>query len=148
MFKIENDANEIMKGLWLGNSNSAYDLTFLRNNNIKNIISVIPDFNYQYRIHDINYMIIPISDKFLENINTNNIFNVATEFIRYCLTNNQNILVHCKRGHHRSATIILAYFIKYLKYNYKQSVDYITKYRPLALRRDTNILRSLFIWLN
>lgn len=139
----ESDVTEIIPGLWLGNYKSAYSKKFLAQYQIKNIITVMDDFNSDYRYNHICYFSIPIKDSNLLS-NVNYLFNSAVDCIHNSLKMNQNILVHCKRGHHRSASIVAAYLIKYRGYVYLNAIKKINKARPLAMRRDTNITRALY----
>ena len=141
---LEKDVNEIIPNLWLGNCKAAYDKGFLFKYNIKNIITIMDNFDEQFRFSHITYLIIPLSDKNICSKNVFNIFESTNEFIDNSLKCNNPILVHCKRGHHRSASIIAAYLIKYLNINYNVAINYINYLRPLALRRDTCISRGLF----
>ena len=60
------------------------------------------------------------------------------------LQKGEHILVHCKRGHHRSAAIVVAYLIRYMKGDYIKSIEYIHKLRPYALRKETCMGKHLF----
>ena len=57
-----------------------------------------------------------------------------------------NILVHCKRGHHRSGAIIASFLIKYLHLDYDSAVKYINYLRPYAMRRETNMSKHLYAY--
>jgi protein-tyrosine phosphatase len=102
------------------------------------------DFNDKNRYNDVNYFVIPIKDESVCSKDMTNVFDAATQFIYDSLKNNENILVHCKRGHHRSGAIVAAYLVKYLKIKLSSSVLYINSLRPCALRRDTCMSRALF----
>jgi len=141
----EHAVSEIIPGLWLGNVESAYDRGFLNYYNIKNILTVMDTFDYTKKYDDICYMILPIKDKRLYE-NSTHMINTAIYFIDQCIKSNQRILVHCKRGHHRSAAIVAAYLIKYRNYAYLDTIKLIHTIRPYAMRRDTNMGRALFDW--
>lgn len=63
----------------------------------------------------------------------------ALEFILNGLQENVGVLVHCRKGHHRSANIVLIFLMRYLKMGYIAGVIYINKIRPFALKRNTCI---------
>lgn len=140
----ENDVNEIIPNLWLGNVKSAYDRNFLQSYKIKNIITIMDDFDKNYKYNDITYLVIPIKDEQSCTKNMINIFDVTTKFIYNSLSNNEPILVHCKKGHHRSAAIVVAFLIKYLKIDYLAALRYINYLRPCAVRRNTCMANHLF----
>lgn len=139
----ESDVTEIIPGLWLGNYKSAYSKKFLNKYKIKNVMTVMHNFNPKYRYNNISYFNIPIKDSNIVS-NVNCLFNSAVNHIHHILNENKNILVHCKRGHHRSASIVAAYLIKHKGYKYLNAIQKIKNVRPLAIRRDTNITRALY----
>ena len=149
----EPDATEIIPHLFLGNYNSAQSIIFLKNNNIKTIIRVLEYNNkprelklHKYIKNGIKYNCIPIKDVDTCLVNLNNFFDMTGHIIKESLKINNNILVHCKRGHHRSGTVIAAFLIKYLNTDYMSTVLYINRLRKCALRRDTCMVRGLFIY--
>lgn len=139
MIKMECDYNKIMKNLWIGNSNAAQNDTFIKENNIKYIINITRDVINKY--DDLFYVNIRIKGK---NINHNNkiiydYFNIVNEIIKSVLMNNGNILVHCKKGHSRSAVFICAYLIKYSKLPLDEIIKYMKKIRPTVLKHQQHI---------
>jgi protein-tyrosine phosphatase len=62
-------------------------------------------------------------------------FNVTSKIIATNISD--GILVHCKKGHHRSSSIVTAYLIKDTDYTYEEAIIKINKLRPLAMRRYT-----------
>jgi len=140
----EKDVTEIIPNLWLGNLKSSYDKQFLDNYKIKNILTVMDEFDNDYKYDDITYLVIPIKDADTCTKNMINIFDVTTLFIFNVLKNNEGILVHCKKGHHRSAAIVAAFLIKYLKSDYYSTLKYLNNLRPFALVRKTCMSDNLF----
>lgn len=141
----ENDADEVVPGLFLGNYKSSYDKEFLNKNNIRYIIRVLPEFDYGKMYHGITYLHLPIKDGKMCSLNLNKMFDYTSDFIAKKLLNKEGgILVHCKRGHHRSAAIVAAFFIKHMHIDYKIAITYINNLRPCALRRDTCMVKGLF----
>lgn len=140
----ENDVNEIIPNLWLGNVQSAYNKKFLKSYNIKYILTIMDSFNNNYKYDDITYLVIPIKDEQACERNMINIFDIATKFIYNALSNNEAILVHCKKGHHRSAALVVAFLFKYLQIDYLAALRYINLLRPCAVRRNTCMGNQLF----
>jgi len=138
----EKDVNEIVPGLWLGNHVSARDKIFLDKFNIKYIINITE--NVPNLFQDIKYLRFPVRDKETCSIDTIKIFDISGRFIMNALKNGIGVLVHCKRGHHRSATIVAAFLMKYLKVNYITAIAYINYLRNCALRRKTCMMDGLF----
>ena len=140
----EKDVNEIIPNLWLGNYKAAYDKNFLKKYNIKYIVSIMDNFNNNYRYDNIAYLFIPVTDEDVCKLNMIDIFNITTNFISNGLNKNKGVLVHCKQGHHRSASIIAAFLFKHLNMNYTKVINYIRAIRPYALRRNTCISKKMY----
>lgn len=130
----EYDVNEVVPNLWLGNRKSAYSKKFLDKYNIKYIITIMDEFDSKYRYNHIKYLVIPLKDVDTCQLNMIPIFEKTSNYINYILKKNEGVLVHCKNGHHRSASLVVAYMIRYLNTNYNATVKYIRYLRPCALR--------------
>lgn len=142
----ENDVSEVIPNLWLGNVKAAYNKNFLEKYKIKNILTIMDNFDNNKKFNTIKYLIIPIKDKHSCNTNMIKIFDISTLFIYNSLKNNEGILVHCKQGHHRSASLVVAFLIKYLKTDYQRALQYIKYLRPCAVRRNTCMSNNLFTY--
>ena len=142
--KLEKDVNEIIPNLWLGNVKAAYDKQFLNNYKIKYILTIMDEFNNEFKYNDVTYLVIPIKDENSCTRNMINVFDMATLFILHALKKDEGILVHCKKGHHRSAAVVAAFLIKYLKVDYFSALAYLNHLRPCALVRKTCMSDNLF----
>jgi len=131
---IEHDADEIFPHLWLGNIKAANNPNFIKQNNIKYIFTIMD--KKTDRFDGVTYYVVPISDKLVCGMNMVDAMHVLVDEIKH-LINDNNIFVHCKNGHHRSAVIVAAFLIKYVGLDYDIVVKYINSIRPLALRRKT-----------
>jgi protein-tyrosine phosphatase len=139
----EKDANEVIPHLWLGSYKAAINKNFLKEYKIKYIVTVMDNFDKSLRFENILYLSIPIVDSETRSKNMIEIFELLNDFIFRVLCKKENILVHCKRGHHRSAVIVASFLLKYL-IDYRSAVIYINSLRPKALRRDTEMSKWLF----
>jgi hypothetical protein len=139
------DVNEVIPRLFLGNQKSSYDEKFIRENHITHIFRVMPEFDYNKVFRTVTYIHIPIRDNATCLQNLSNVYNWISDMIAGILLNGKNdgILIHCKRGHHRSAAVIAAFLIKYLKLDYSICSRYINSMRPCALRRDSCMVLAL-----
>jgi hypothetical protein len=135
----ENDVDLIIPNLWLGNKHAALDKNFIQKNNIKYIINVTDGIHCPF--HDIIYYHIPIKDKRMCDPKSMDVMyeyiDTALEYILKGLRENVGVLVHCRKGHHRSANIVLIFLMKYLKIGYIHGMMIINNIRPYALRRNT-----------
>jgi len=138
----ENNVDEVIPRLWLGDYKSSYNKDFLLDNDITYIIRVMPEFDG--RFEHITYLHIPIHDKDMCQKKLTYLFNKTNNLIKHALKNKKGILVHCKKGHHRSAVVVAAFLIKHLLTDYIATVAYINHLRPCALRRNTCMVRGLY----
>ena len=140
----ENNVDEIIPGLWLGDEISSYNETFLKQHNIKYIIRVLPETDQARKYDYVTYIHLPIKDESMCQKDLNNLFEKVNYLIKNIITNKCKVLVHCKRGHHRSAAFVAAFLIRYLHLSFRQAVRHINKIRPCALRRDTCMTKALY----
>ena len=124
-------ASEILPGVWLGAEASANDVEFLTKYKIKNIIRIL---DTDPVLKGFTYMHFPLQSEKICKTNMVPYFNSAFKFITDSILNKQNILVHCKRGHHRSATLIVAYLVEQLNMDTTKVVEYIRLKRKCSLR--------------
>lgn len=152
----EADACEVVPGIWLGNYDSSLDHNFLKKYKIRYILRLhqdLPKFTKMMQVDggyiyygssDIIYYHIPIKDGDMCHLDVNKLFDNCGKFIHYAVNQHSNILIHCKRGHHRSATVVSAYLIKFLRMKYEPLIKYINSLRKCALRRNTCMTNGLF----
>lgn len=146
---VSNNCDKIIDGLYLGNKEAAADINLLKKHNIKHIIQVMPteDLDTTKHIKHIHYKCYPIKTEYICNENINHYFSSSCNNIMNAIKNGENILVHCKRGHHRSAIFIIAFLVNCLGWSIKDSISHIRKIRPCALRRDMCMYHLLFDYL-
>jgi protein-tyrosine phosphatase len=58
------------------------------------------------------------------NANIKQHFNETNNFIHECISTEGVVMVHCFAGISRSSTIIIAYMIKYLDYDFEQALEF------------------------
>jgi len=139
----EHDANEIIPGLWLGNLKSSIDENFLNKHNIENIITVYQSMDSHSRVSNVKYHIFPFSDKDTCDKNIPMMFEITNSIIFYLMKNKKPVLVHCKRGHHRSSSVIAAFLIKYLDMSIIDALQCVRSMRLCAFRRKTCMVDGL-----
>ena len=138
------DANLIMDNIWLGNSNVAQDFNFVTSKKINTIINVTKDIsNYFDFIEYINYY---IRDDDACQINLFYVMEEGAKIINDTISNGKTILIHCKRGHHRSACIVAFYLMKYHNISLICAIKIIKNIRPNAFRRITCMLQQLILY--
>ncbi len=146
----------IIDNIYLGNAFNACDYTNLNENNTKLIVNCteeIPNYypdNFNYiKINIRDYNDVSILDKIEDIIMKINI---------YLLNNPTNsVLIHCYLGSSRSATILLAYLMKYYRMTLDNALSFVKEKRNLVnlnisfykeLKEYENILRNESIFDN
>jgi hypothetical protein len=137
----ENDMDLIIPNIWLGNYRAAYNKQELDAHNIRYIINITDKI--QSPFSDKKYLIIPIRDKkvcelHFQKYMIQNILK-SFKFIDEAINNNSQVLIHCRKGHHRSANLVLFYLIYKYNIGYIPALIYINSIRKYALIRDTCI---------
>ena len=59
---MDESANLIMKGLWLGDMNAAIDINFIIKNKIGAIVNCTPDVEMPFKNYGIEYYQVPVQD--------------------------------------------------------------------------------------
>lgn len=142
----EDPMNEIYRNLFLGDNESSYDAGLLRKHKIKHIIRVMPEFDKTKIYNGVKYVHIPIKDEEVCSLNLNKMFDYTSDYIANCIKNNEAVLVHCKRGHHRSATVVAAFLVKHLHMKVEAASRLISSFRPCALRREVCMIDALKLY--
>jgi protein-tyrosine phosphatase len=131
--KLVGSYNEITSNLWIGDCYSALNSNFLENNNIKLIINCSKNLKFNDFKH-IKKLRIPIND---DRSNESNIkmikyFNKYYHIIDNFLKANKGVLIHCRMGCQRSATLVALYLMKKKNINFKQAKQIIRSKRYYA----------------
>ena len=117
----------ITNNIYLSGIFGANNLNKLKEYNITYIINCtkykLPNFK------NITYMNIPIDDT--SNQNIEQYFDSSYNFIENAVNTNNNILVHCFAGRSRSASILIAYFMKKNNWSYDLAYQYLKEKRQI-----------------
>ena len=140
------DANEIIKNLWLGNAAASQNITFLKKNNIKVIINCTKtyDFIRSDEWKTLKYKI-PVHDNLQREELTAmiNYLRVIVHIINNHLEKREPILVHCAAGMQRSAIVVLAYLYKYSGKSIYECIALMKKNRPIVFYPMMNFKPSI-----
>ena len=134
-------ATEIIPGLWLGNLLASQDRNFMNKFNVKYIVNVTHNFPNFFK--DKVYLKIPVRnrDKRTYSLLKKNL-PPSFRFIKRGLTQGE-VLVHCKSGHRRSATVVANFLMNQFGISKRQAIKYIKKLRPSTFPPRTYIKNIL-----
>ena len=128
MNKIHKLDEIIDNKLWLGDYSSAEDIKDLKNKGIKKILTVMDEDCPKYKDEDgFIHKNLEVSDLVEQNIIQH--FGECLNFIE----GKDKILVHCKSGASRSATIVIAYLMWAKKVRYKEALNFTKDKRFIVL---------------
>lgn len=136
----ERHATNIVPGIWLGNVISAQDRDFLNRYQIGCIINVS---TIEYDKGSLEYYQIPLEDSDACNTDLSELLMSGADMIDKALRENKVVLIHCKKGHHRSASVLALYLVKYQNMDLPQAIYYIKQFRPNAFRRMACVVQTL-----
>ena len=138
-----NNADEIIKGVWIGNAAAAADGEWLRTNGIQAVFNCTktlpfhPSVPHQYRV--------PVDDN-LQPAEIKNMEAWAPE-IAYKITREYNaghrILVHCHAGMQRSATAVAFFLLVLTGRPLIQVLYLIQSRRPITFKPTANFAPAL-----
>lgn len=111
---------QIIDNLYLSSVLIAKDINILRNNNIKCIVNCTKD-QPNFFENELKYKRVEIIDDYKENILQ--YFDSTCKFINENIKN--KVLVHCNAGQSRSASIVIAYLMKYENMTLTKALEYV-----------------------
>ena len=128
---LSNDYDLILPHIYIGNSNSSLNERFIKKMDIKLIVNCTKDLKF-IGLENIDKIRIPIDDnRIFKNSDILKYLDVL-ETIHNFREKKQNILIHCRVGSQRSATIILLYLMKKLNYSYQEGYNILKIKRPIC----------------
>ena len=136
-------ACQIIHHIWLGDIRCAKNKHFFDENNIQVVINCSKDIPF-YSNYTENVRI-SIHDN-LENVEINRLYEYipkAVEFIHKKILESKNILIHCYAGRQRSASIVVAYLMRYGKLTLKDAILAVQSKRAVAFTPGVNFDKAL-----
>jgi dual specificity phosphatase 12 len=119
--------HEIIPGLYLGNVQAATDEKLLKQHGITSVLSVVT-FDVAVPKHILHHLRISMRDA--PEVDITPVIRKASGFINNALATNSKILVHCRMGKSRSATIVTAQVQKILNIGPRAAMKHVRSKRP------------------
>ena len=141
-------AQEILPNIWISDCSCSLDKTFLKLNNIKVVFNCSKDLPFTSL--DIKKYRLEVNDS-LQEVDQHDMSRYLpemTEIMLNCFKTLTPILVYCKVGIQRSATLIAAFLIRYTGIRYENAIKIIQSKRIYAFRPTINFNTSLLQFSN
>ncbi|KAF5288355.1 hypothetical protein FQA39_LY15445 [Lamprigera yunnana] len=122
-------ASRILPFLYVGNSKDASDLSCLQDLGTSCVLNVTSSLYGYHEECGITYKQIPASDSGHQNLKQ--YFEEAFEFIEDARKKGARVLIHCQAGVSRSATIAIAYIMKYKQLSMIEAYKMVKAVRPI-----------------
>ncbi|ATZ80580.1 dual specificity protein phosphatase [Bodo saltans virus] len=132
------DINKVCDCVYIGDFSSACNTDELKKIGITHIVTAIIGVEPMYP-DKFTYHVVDITDRSHSEINKH--FDECSDFIDNCVKNNGKVLVHCKYGVSRSATLIAAYLIRKQNYTTNSAINLIQKSRTQIKPNDGFVLQ-------
>jgi protein-tyrosine phosphatase len=120
------EISEIIENLYISDFSSACDKEKLKNFGITHIVTVIAGVDKMFP-DDFEYYIVNICDR--NYVDIKNYFDECSGFINDALKKNGKVLVHCKCGISRSATIVGAFLISKKAFTCQKAINLMKEKR-------------------
>lgn len=138
---LQNVPTQLLPHLFIGNKQNSLDYDLLRNIGVTAILNVSTACSDYILPKDFNYKSIPVKDNETENISA--WFSEALQFIESVRHANGKVLVHCRAGISRSATICIAYIMVYKSMSLEQAFEFVRARRDI-ISPNLNFMQQLF----
>ncbi|RLU15251.1 hypothetical protein DMN91_012245 [Ooceraea biroi] len=122
-------ASRVLPFLYLGNGRDAADLQLLRALGATRVLNVTSQLPGYHEERGITYRQIPASDSGHQNLKQ--YFEEAFDFIEEARKAGSSVLVHCQAGVSRSATIAIAYIMRYKDLTLAEAYKLVKNARPI-----------------
>lgn len=117
----------ILNWMFLGTFKNGHNLEEIKTLGIKYILNCAIEIKPRNLPNHIKYCHLNLTDS--PSADITKYFDQAFSFIESARKKNQKILIHCKLGVSRSPALLMGYFIKYMGYTTKSSLDFLRSKR-------------------
>lgn len=121
--------DEILPGLYLGSWVGAVNKHLLRHLGVTHILTVASQLTPAF-VDRFTYKHVEIDDLHTENVMEH--FESCIEFIDQARQAQSNVLVHCRAGVSRSASVVIAYVMQAEKMGWEAALNYVRERRPVV----------------
>jgi len=136
-------ANEIIPNIWLSESKTALNKSFLLEYGIKVVFNCTKDVPFTNL--DIKKYRLSVNDKLTE-LDQQEMFDLLPEMTHLMMIAYKSLtpmLIYCHAGIQRSATLVAAFLIRTTGINYISAIKIIQTKRPMTFQPGINFLETL-----
>ena len=126
---------EKLAGSGIPTSSDEFD--WILSQGVKSIVTMTEQSLPDDWVKDIGYLHVPTPDLTAPDMDE---IDLAVEFIREQIKNDQAVMVHCAAGMGRAGTILACYFVKYENFTAKQAITKIRDERPGSIQSEVQEL--------
>ena len=143
---FSNSYDEIIPNIYLGNKNSAKDFKLI--NSLTLVVNCTEDIPFYYGEKNLNRFRVSVPDdqSLDSNLRIITYINPILPHIHKCYLDKKKILIHCRAGSQRSATLLACYLIKYHNFTKDMAITYIRSKRSIAFFPGPNFNITLEIF--
>eukprot|EP01114_Cavostelium_apophysatum_P022483 TRINITY_DN8151_c0_g1_i1.p1 TRINITY_DN8151_c0_g1~~TRINITY_DN8151_c0_g1_i1.p1 ORF type:complete len:256 (-),score=41.32 TRINITY_DN8151_c0_g1_i1:205-972(-) len=124
------NAHQIGDNIFLGNFSDALSKEKLNSEGVTHILHIGAELYPRSFPKDFSYMFIDAFDRPFENIQ--NLFPITTKFIEDAIASGGKVLIHCRAGASRSATLVAAYLMKHNKMTAAETIEKMKAVRSIV----------------
>ncbi|CAG9316344.1 unnamed protein product [Blepharisma stoltei] len=124
---LKNHMHKIDDFIYLGDQYSVQNDKELQLCGIKNILQL---YEVPRKEHLYNYCVLPLPRG--KNFSILPVVQESLRFIDQAISRGEKVLVHCKFGKNRSATIVIAYYMASRDWSYRRAYEYILNNRAIV----------------
>lgn len=141
-----NSYDEIIPNIYVGNKNSAKDYNLVKNLTL--IVNCTEDIPFYFREKKINRFRVSVPDdqSLDSNLRIITYIKPILPTIHKCYLDKKKILIHCRAGSQRSATLLACYLIKYHNFTKDMAITYIRSKRGITFFPGPNFNITLEIF--
>ena len=150
LFYGRNHIDKVIDHLYIGNIYTALNEDILKEHNIQAVVNCTTDIPFlECDFIKDGYRCALEDDKSEEQMeNMLDLFDHILDIIKTHIDNNENVFVHCRAGVQRSASIVVAYLMKYNKINLEKATTYLKTIRHCIFNPQTNFIKPLTTFEN
>jgi predicted protein tyrosine phosphatase len=126
------DADMIIDGLMLGSAEAAFDIVGLKERHIDSVLSIGSKFNDSMYTRDViaHHLVVRAHDAPSQNLLRH--FNATNRWLAERLASKSTVLVHCRLGMSRSASLVAAFLIATRDLSLDDALVVLRSKRPIV----------------